>query len=193
MNAKKNILYIHGFNSDKNSTTFLTLKSHFLDFEWHTETFDLLNPSVATKQIDDIIKRKNITTIVASSLGAFYGLNIRNSLAKILINPCLIPSIELPKLGENIDVDVFEKMETDIYSNIDSELRICTLGIFGDNDELFDYSQLFTKLYGRIHRVNGGHKLDDKTLISSVQVGFDYFYILAEMLKKADEDTPLLE
>ena len=97
MNAKKNILYIHGLNSDKNSKTFLTLKSHFLDFEWYTETFDLLNPSVATKQIDDIIKRKNITTIVASSLGAFYGLNIRNSLAKILINPCLIPSIELPK------------------------------------------------------------------------------------------------
>ena len=193
MNAKKNILYIHGLNSDKNSTTFLTLKSHFLDFEWHTETFDLLNPSVATKQIDDIIKRKNITTIVASSLGAFYGLNIRNSLAKILINPCLIPSIELPKLGENIDVDVFEKMETDIYSNIDSELRICTLGIFGDNDELFDYSQLFTKLYRRVQRVNGGHKLDDKTLISSVQVGFDYFYILAEMLKMADEDAPLLE
>ena len=175
MNAKKNILYIHGLNSDKNSKTFLTLKSHFLDFEWYTETFDLLNPSVATKQIDDIIKRKNITTIVASSLGAFYGLNIRNSLAKILINPCLIPSIELPKLGENIDVDVFEKMETDIYSNIDSELRICTLGIFGDNDELFDYSQLFTKLYRRVQRVNGGHKLDDKTLISSVQVGFDYF------------------
>ena len=193
MNTKKNILYIHGLNSDKNSTTFLTLKSHFLDFEWHTETFDLLSPSVATKQIDDIIKRKNITTIVASSLGAFYGLNIRNSLAKILINPCLIPSIELPKLGENIDVDVFEKMETDIYSNIDSELRICTLGIFGDNDELFDYSQLFTKLYRRVQRVNGGHKLDDKTLISSVQVGFDYFYILAEMLKMADEDAPLLE
>ena len=97
------------------------------------------------------------------------------------------------KMGENIDVDVFEKMETDIYSNIDSELRICTLGIFGDNDELFDYSQLFTKLYRRVQRVNGGHKLDDKTLISSVQVGFDYFYILAEMLKMADEDAPLLE
>lgn len=193
MNTKKNILYIHGLNSDKNSTTFLTLKSHFLDFEWHTETFDLLNPSVATKQIDNIVKHKNITTIVASSLGAFYGLNIRNSLAKILINPCLIPSVELPKLGENIDVDVFEKMETDIYSNIDSELRICTLGVFGDNDELFDYSQLFAKLYGRVHRVNGGHKLNNKALISSVQVGFDYFYILAEMLKMADEDAPLLE
>ena len=193
MENKKNILYIHGLDSGKNSDTFQTLKAHFSDYEWHTETFDLLNPSVASKQIDDIIKRKNITTIVASSLGAFYGLNIRNSLAKILINPCLLPSIELPKLVKYVDVETFERMEEDIYSNIDQELRIYTLGVFGDKDELFDYSSLFAKLYRRIKRVSGGHKLDNKSLISSVQVGLDYFYIMAEALKMEGQDGCLWE
>ena len=187
MTTKKNILYIHGLNSDKNSTTFLTLKSHFLDFEWHTETFDLLNPSVATKQIDDIIKRKNITTIVASSLGAFYGLNIRNSLAKILINPCMKPSIEIPKLADNVDVEVFDKMEDNIYSNIDGELRMCTYAVFGDRDELFDYSEMFSRLYGKnFIKVKGSHILDNDTLLSSVQSGLRYFSELNRKLEMSD-------
>ena len=183
----KNILYIHGLNSDKNSYTFKTLKSGLKGYNWHTETFDLLNPSVATKQIDDIIKRKNITTIVASSLGAFYGLNVRDSLAKILINPCMKPSIEIPKLADNVDVEVFDMMEETIYSNIDGELRMCTYAVFGDRDELFDYSEMFSRLYGKnFIKVKGGHILDNDTLLSSVQSGLRYFNELNRKLEMLD-------
>ena len=183
----KNILYIHGLNSDKNSYTFKTLKSGLKDYNWYTDTFDLLNPSVATKQIDDIIKRKNITTIVASSLGAFYGLNVRASLAKILINPCMKPSIEIPKLADNVDVEVFDKMEKDIYSNIDGELRMCTYAVLGDRDELFDYSEMFSRLYGKnFIKVKGSHILDNDTLLSSVQSGLRYFNELNRKLEMSD-------
>ena len=172
----KNILYIHGLNSDKNSYTFRTLKSGLKDYNWHTDTFDLLNVDVATQHIEEIIEANNISMVVASSLGAFYGLNIKNSLAKILINPCMKPSIEIPKLADNVDVEAFDKLENYIYSNIDSELRMCTYGVFGDSDELFDYSNMFTQLYGKnFVRVDGGHILDNDTLVSPVQQGLHYF------------------
>lgn len=145
----KNILYIHGLNSDKNSYTFKILKSSLKDYNWYTDTFDLLDTDATTHHIEEIIRTNQITTVVASSLGAFYGLNIRDSLAKILINPCMKPSIEIPKLADNVNVEAFEKMEDDIYSNIDSELRMCTYSVFGDRDELFDYSEMFTQLYGK--------------------------------------------
>ena len=183
----KNILYIHGLNSDKNSYTFKTLKSGLKDYNWYTDTFDLLNTDVTIQQIEDIIKTNNISTVVASSLGAFYGLNVRDSLAKILINPCMKPSIEIPKLADNVDVEVFDKMEENIYSNIDGELRMCTYAVFGDRDELFDYSEMFSRLYGKnFIKVKGGHILDNNTLLSSVQSGLRYFNELNRKLEMSD-------
>ena len=189
MNPKqmKNILYIHGLNSDKNSYTFKILKSSLKDYNWYTDTFDLLDTDATTHHIEEIIRTNQITTVVASSLGAFYGLNIRVSLAKILINPCMKPSIEIPKLADNVNVEAFEKMEDDIYSNIDSELRMCTYSVFGDRDELFDYSEMFTQLYGKnFIRVSGGHILDNETLLSSVQSGLHCFDELNKKLEMLD-------
>lgn len=189
MNPKqmKNILYIHGLNSDKNSYTFRTLKSGLKDYNWYTDTFDLLDTDATTQHIEEIIKTNKISIVVASSLGAFYGLNIRDSLAKILINPCMKPSIEIPKLADNVDTEAFEKMEDDIYSNIDSELRMCTYSVFGDRDELFDYSDKFTRLYGKkFIRVSGGHILDNETLLSSVHSGLQYFDGLNKKLEVLD-------
>ena len=189
MNPKqmKNILYIHGLNSDKNSYTFKILKSSLKDYNWYMDTFDLLDTDATTHHIEEIIRTNQITTVVASSLGAFYGLNIRDSLAKILINPCMKPSIEIPKLADNVNVEAFEKMEDDIYSNIDSELRMCTYSVFGDRDELFDYSEMFTQLYGKnFIRVSGGHILDNETLLSSVQSGLHCFDELNKKLEMLD-------
>ena len=189
MNPKqmKNILYIHGLNSDKNSSTFKILKSSLKDYNWYTDTFDLLDTNATTHHIEEIIRTNQITTVVASSLGAFYGLNIRDSLAKILINPCMKPSIEISKLADNVDTEAFEEMEKDIYSNIDSELRMCTYSVFGDRDELFDYSEMFTQLYGKnFIRVSGGHILDNETLLSSVQSGLHCFDELNKKLEMLD-------
>lgn len=189
MNPKqmKNILYIHGLNSDKNSYTFKILKSSLKDYNWYTDTFDLLDTDATTHHIEEIIRTNQITTVVASSLGAFYGLNIRDSLAKILINPCMKPSIEIPKLADNVNVEAFEKMEDDIYSNIDSELRMCTYSVFGDRDELFDCSDMFSRLYGKnFMRVRGGHILDNETLLSSVRSELRYFDELSKKLEVLD-------
>ena len=97
------------------------------------------------------------------------------------------PSIEIPKLADNVDVGVFDKMEENIYSNIDGELRMCTYAVFGDRDELFDYSEMFSRLYGKnFIKVKGGHILDNNTLLSSVQSGLRYFNELNRTLEMLD-------
>ena len=94
------------------------------------------------------------------------------------------PSIEIPKLADNVDAEAFEKMENDIYSSIDSKLRMCTYSVFGDMDELFDYSDMFSRLYGKnFMRVRGGHILDNDTLLSSVRSGLRYFDELNKKLE----------
>ena len=186
--SKKNILYIHGLNSDINSSTYNYLKTGFPEFNWFSSTFDLLDIAGTIRKIDRLIAEHNITTVVGSSLGAFYALYIKNSLAKIVINPCMHPSIEIPKLvtDQSVPVDDFKFIEKEIYSSIDPEMRISTFGVFGRDDDLFPYIDEFRKKYGKdIFVVRGKHKLDKSTLIGSVQTGLEYFNNLNKMLRES--------
>lgn len=186
----KKILYIHGLGSDANSTTFQTLKQGFPQYEWITDTFDLLDIAATKDKLRTLLLTENIDTIVASSLGAFYALGVQNSLAKIVINPCMKPSVELPKLVEEVDTTIFPAFE--LHNSglpftgliLDNEMRFCTYGIFSTNDELFSYLPDFKRLYGnRCIEVEGGHRLTGQALLSAVQSGFDYFEELSKKLK----------
>ncbi|MBO4698418.1 hypothetical protein J5690_02250 [bacterium] len=46
------------------------------------------------------IKTNRIKYIIGHSLGGFYALCINADVKKIVINPCLKPHIELPKLDD---------------------------------------------------------------------------------------------
>lgn len=181
---RKKILYIHGLGSDANSSTLQALEYEFPQYEWITDTFDLLDTAATMERIEELIREHRIGTIVASSLGASYALAVENSLAKIVINPCMRPSVELPRLVEGVDIRAFTAMENAIYSAIDDEMRFCTYGIFSTDDELFSYFPDFQRLYGsNLIKVKGGHRLMGESLISAVQSGFDYFKELNKRLR----------
>lgn len=176
--TKKNALYIHGLGSNKNSSTSQTIKENFPEYRWITETFDLTSPGVLDK-INHIIHTNKIKLVVASSLGAFYATLIEESVARILINPCLKPSVEIPKLEKLSDkqIKMFEELEKQSTSIIDNEIRGCTFGVFGTEDELFSYKDEFAKRYGksRLITVSGKHRLDKNTIVDSIKTGLDYF------------------
>lgn len=186
----KKILYIHGLGSDANSTTFQTLKQGLPQYEWITDTFDLLDIAATKDKLQTLLLTENIDTIVASSLGAFYALGVENSLAKIVINPCMKPSEELPKLVEEVDASLFRVFELHNSGQpftgliLDNEMRFCTYGIFSTDDELFNYLHDFKRLYGnRCIEVEGGHRLTGQALLSAVQSGFDYYEKLNNKLR----------
>lgn len=174
----KNLLYIHGLNSSANSTTARLVKQYLGDkFNIYTHTWNLTQPGVE-KDINKFVADNNISIVIASSLGAFYALAITDSVAKILINPCMHPSVEVPKLTKisNDQIKQFEKLETEVYSHIDAELRMCAFAGFGNNDELFNYHDEFKKKYGtQIIVVPGGHRLQPNSLYKVIESGLSYF------------------
>ena len=176
--TKKNILYIHGLGSNAHSSTGALIKDYLgKQNNIFIETWDVTDPGTADK-INAYVKAKGISVVIASSLGAFYALTITDSIAKILINPCLHPSVEVPKLTELTPEQIkgFQKLEAKVRNNLDAELRMCTFAGFGDKDELFNYQSEFKKTYGNhIVVVSGGHRLPASSLYKVLEAGLAYF------------------
>ena len=178
------ILFIHGFGGDKTSSTGQNvkkvLKDMDVDFTFITDTFELLDYNGTLSKIDFLVKENNISLIISHSFGAFYTLCYKGNVKKILINPCMEPSVAIPPLmktpteeelksynkyfncDDSLFIKQYEKAEKDAYSNVDSSNKI--FGIFAKNDELFSCKDKFTSLYATNKednsiRVEGGHKI----------------------------------
>ena len=92
------------------------------------------------------------------------------------------PAVEIPKLTDVPDLALseFTKLKESAYNDVDGEVRMFTYGIFGVNDELFSYRELFGKLYGCKDNVNvlqtaANHKLAKSQLEIPIKKGFEYF------------------
>ena len=97
------ILYIHGFRTTSISHKANILKAHYQSNHIFIADHSLI-PSKAIQDLEKIIEEKNITSIIASSLGGFYAtyLSEKYNLKTVLINPSVAPYKTLKRyLGEN--------------------------------------------------------------------------------------------
>lgn len=188
----KTILYIHGFESSRDSYTGNTLKRLFPEHRWVLETFDLLRVEECSAQIRSLIEKESIDLVTSSSLGCIYNLMIRRENGrmpdKVLLNPCCFPSRELPKIAR-IPASfrqICEKVEQEVYRTHPDNLPEKLFGIFARNDELFRYGDFFAERYGKyapeggapLNRVmvDGGHSgLAPEVLQSAFRLAMDYF------------------
>ena len=185
MALKINILYIHGYGGEGNSRTAQALKTYL------PENYNIfgpcfpLDPIEALALAEEIMQTTGIDIVVASSLGAFTALQLRG-VPKIVINPCLFPSKELPK-HTNISEDIlqnFAKMEKqfeewlikfnsqDIEESVKLE-RMWTYGVFSTDDELFSFKDKFEKYFGRGESIKDTHRISvenvEKVIIPIIQ------------------------
>lgn len=166
------ILYIHGLNSNKDSSTGKMVKKYFtkkLNAEVITETFNLLDIEEVRKKIYKIVTEQDINVVIASSLGAFVALTLGDAVAKILFNPCMLPSTILQSLDPTIPdsiIEKFKRREIITYDNVDCETREYTYAAFGMSDELFSFKELFKQHFrNRYIEIQGGkHKLNEEQL-----------------------------
>jgi len=91
------ILYIHGFRTTYDSYIATLLKNNFNSELISSDHSHI--PSVAINQMENIIKKKNITAIIASSIGGYYATYLANkfNIKAILINPSVKPYITTKK------------------------------------------------------------------------------------------------
>lgn len=186
----KNILYIHGFQSNKDSYCGNTLKTLFPEYNWVLETFDHLCVEETLSKIISLIKKHQIDTVVSSSLGCIFNLYLKKvksmdlpMVNKILINPCCFPSRELPRLAEIPDMalEYCEAMEFNIYHRHEENSPDKLFGIFAKDDELLHYHDFFVRQYGAEDGSNciwveGGHShLAVDVLRKSMNEAIAYF------------------
>lgn len=151
-------LYIHGYNgSGYSGKAINNMVRYYIsdDVRVFTEKFNK-NPEIAIRQAKDIVDNCGIDCIIASSYGAFIALQIKN-VSKILINPCLYPSIELPKIDANFSfVNECKIIENSMNFEQDKDK---IYAIFSTNDELFSYKNEFKNC--ETFSINAKHKLTD--------------------------------
>ncbi len=208
MNTFK-ILYIHGHGSSGNSSnTANTLRQLLKDEAMViSPDFPLLQPKEAVELAESIIEKEKIDLVIGSSLGGFIALKLEE-IHRIVINPCMFPSIELPKrntLSEKEIADFEELEKTYFAENREGyEEKIwCILpfdiyGVFSTNDELFSYLDVF-KEHGdssKIVTVEDNHRLSSENiekavipLIYKIKNEFRIKKNFEDMKKFHEEDT----
>ena len=205
---KNNILYIHGFNGSPNGSTGTFVQNFFDgDAAVIAPQLDLLDFEKTLDEIEAIIRAEDINIIVAHSFGSFYTFALQDeTMMKIVINPCMFPSIEIPKLIDDHDdfpegwVGMFEKLEEEIYSHATGLICQTTFGIFGKDDELFRYENEFEKIYGTRSlrnmvnhmEVPGQHRLPDRSLERGLSKALYYAEVFDPKFRMQESVMPHL-
>lgn len=183
---QKKALFVHGFNSGSDSSTGAQVKKYLEEGHYDGKKyavdvldFDMINPSETIGRIWKASKSQEYNLIVGHSLGGFYVLASQFDIQKLVINPCMFPSVEIPKLDENHVVtpallEKWKKLESEIYCQIDPETKDLIAGVFGESDPLFSYYEKFQSIYGkeRAVKVPGEHKFTDEQIKAALDAGF---------------------
>ena len=152
-----NILNIHGYGGSPHNAAYAALEavgcgsitSLAIDYDKETpaQLFDRLREAIAENKIG---------YIVGTSLGGFFAavLSAELHLPVILINPCLMPFLHLPRLGFAGDVRQF----IPLFAKLTALDTDCVSCIVGDADEVIDTHDVTERLVGnsRFRRVLGG-------------------------------------
>lgn|SRR5574344_411544 len=194
MNMKRQRgLFIHDCNENRNSGTDRAVKNFFADsIDVITEDLDLFSPEKTLEKINVLVPKYDINLLIGTSLGAFYVLAYY-SMRKIVINPCMFPSVEIPKLRKNTNgnsISEWNTIESTMYNNIDGEDRAYTAGLFLQNDEFYSCKKIFDEKYGQSISIPG-----DQYAGANVEAGLqdaaDYICLFDTTIDYSEEEFEL--
>lgn len=145
----KKVLYIYGYGSNEKSSTAKSLQNILGDdYNIYSIYYGQLQPNEAIEYLSTYICENEIDAVIGSSLGGFYALQLLpDEIPTIVINPCMKPSIELPKIG--CPAEIAERFKRYENYNEKKNVHYNIYGLFGIDDELIDYHSLFEKLFGK--------------------------------------------
>lgn len=155
-----NILYIHGLGTNENSTQGKIIKAILKDDNViHPSFGELTNYDEVKSHIEQVVRDNDVDLIIGHSFGGFYTLDADFDLPKIIVNPCMLPSVEIPKLTKVSDSfkKYFEAKEDQLYKEKSFSNNI--IGIFADSDKLFRYRSYADKLGIKTLGCEGTHRI----------------------------------
>ena len=171
------VLYIHGFNGSPSGSTGTFVRKRFGKANVVAPQFDLMDHDGTRAKIEELLAAGEIKIVVGHSFGGFYALEVaREGLFTVVVNPCMRPSAEIPRLSDTPVPEewaaTFRKREERLYARVGEEVRRNTFAVFGKEDELFSYKDLWLRTFStdsvRGHRdwimVPGGHRLPNRSM-----------------------------
>lgn len=197
MNNK--VLYIYGYGSSPESSTYKWLKENLEDSEVFCVKYDQSDPENSIPFLCEFVKNNNIKVIIGSSFGGWYALHVagRTSRACILINPLTDKNLEevLVKVGmKQVDTILnFQKTHPLFIDNNESwalwdsvENGCNSYAILGRQDLIIPYNkQDISKYVHHVATVNSaGHQLTDEEKSVWLNRGFKKVLELNEKISK---------
>lgn len=171
------VLYIHGFNGSPSGSTGTFVRKRFGKANVVAPQFDLMDHDGTRAKIEELLAPGEIKIVVGHSFGGFYALEAaREGIFTVVVNPCMRPSAEIPRLSDTPVpeewVAAFREREERLYARVGEEVRRNTFAVFGKEDELFSYKDLWLETFStdsvRGHRdwimVPGGHRLPNRSM-----------------------------
>ena len=163
----KKILYIYGYGGSAQGSTSTMLRRLVPEgYSVEAFTYTQADCAKAREEILAYIREHDIDLVMGSSLGAFITLTLLG-VPRILVNPCWLPSVELPRIGAPAElVATYAPYEEWVQEHISEEDRPIVHAFFGDRDELFAdrYIAHFLQHYPQeqCHRIPSGHHLSEE-------------------------------
>ncbi|MCQ2258569.1 MAG: hypothetical protein MJZ41_11355 [Bacteroidaceae bacterium] len=170
----KKLLYIHGYNGSPNGSSCNLFRKYIPQDEWQVIGMDYTENdcAVALQQIRETIESEGIDLVVGSSLGGFLTL-LTTGIKRIVINPCYLPSVELPKLGPHNGLPAPSKEMVATYAAFEPQLktfsdeeRFLITGYFAEEDELLGdrYQDVFEEDVHTFYDIPGGHHVCEEAV-----------------------------
>lgn len=176
---KSKILFLHGFTSSGSCAIAEALKKHTRSFANVTAPDLPLHPYEAMAMLKELCSSVEFDLIVGSSCGAFYGQQLVRStgVPAILINPFFkmteflesrIGTHSYKSIREDgvnaYDVtpeliEEFRRMESEQFKTYDEFNRERVWGLFGSEDTLAHFRDIFEVYYSTALDFKGGHTM----------------------------------
>lgn len=162
-------MYVHGLNSDGNSTTgkniekILKREISDVDIVVKHPTF----PKDGSEAIKTLKKEsEDCNVVIGTSLGGFLALNAEGTY-RLVVNPALHPSTTLLRLGESAEIaNTYKAIENKLFSSIEFEDKATVIGFFADNDTVVNHKEEFCRLYGQkaTKTFHGEHRMNEQNI-----------------------------
>lgn len=165
------VLYVYGYGGSHLSSSVEKLKAGLPEGKFEVMCWDYpqRDCAAAVRFLEHKVRKHHIDIVVGSSLGAFVTMCLKVECRKIIINPCLVPTVELPKLpllpGKPVPtprlISSYAPFEAGIFDHL-PEGSHCFMA---EHDELLEGTyrpQLEAHL--PVTAIPGGHRLAEEAI-----------------------------
>ena len=152
-----NILNLHGYAGSPQNAAYSALQANGCSsIIAPAIDYSAASPETILENLRQILADQQIALLVGTSLGGFFAavLAAEQHLPVILVNPCLLPFLHLPRLGFQGEIEPFIPLFGTL-SGLDNNSVSC---IVGADDEVIDTHDFTERLLGnaRFRRIPGG-------------------------------------